>query len=168
MIKKLKEKMEELKSRGNAGFTLMELIIVIAILAMLIGMLLPRFANYTDKAMGTAAGVDTKNILTVGAAYNLDNTKEIDIAELQKETGLNETGVGGKTLKAVTGNKFQFTYVYTRGGATITATIDLQGSTIHYVVHGTDGKDDFDSNTIPATGVSSESQSGRIAKGLGF
>lgn len=167
MIKLLKEKREALRSKGNAGFTLMELIIVIAILAMLIGMLLPRFANYTDKAMGTAAGVDTKNILTVGAAYNLDNTTQIDLKELSAETGLNATGVGGKTLTQATGaNKSQFVYTYVRGGAKIVATIDLQDSTIRYQVDGTDASK-FDSNTIPAT-LDNGKQADRIAKGLGF
>lgn len=158
MLKDLKE-----KSRGDAGFTLMELIIVIAILAMLIGMLLPRFANYTDKAMGAAVGVDTKNILTIGSAYNLDNVKRIDIDELQKETGINATGVGGKTLTDPAGTGIEFQYTYVRGGARVTALIDMQLSSIKYIIQGTD-KSTFITGGTP----DSKDQAGRIAKGIGF
>lgn len=158
MLKDLKE-----KSRGEAGFTLMELIIVIAILAMLIGMLLPRFANYTDKAMGATAGVDAKNIMTIVSAYNLDNEKRIGITELQKETGINGTGVGGKTLTDPGANGIQFLYVYKRGGATVTALIDVQSSYILYVVQGADGSS-FSTGGTP----DGKTQAGRIAKGIGL
>lgn len=165
MLQKIKLKRDELKSKGNAGFTLMELIIVIAILAMLIGMLLPRFTNYTDKAMGTSAGVDIKNILTIATAYNLDNSNEITINEMTTQTGIPATGTP-KSLADATGG--QFTYTYTRGGATIVATIDVRTSEIGYNITGADGSNyEVVAGATPTTATSGD-QANRIAKGLGF
>lgn len=175
MLKRMMQKSEELKSRGSEGFTLMELIIVIAILAMLIGMLLPKFANYSDKAMGTVAGTDTKNILTIVTAYNLDNDKQMELDQLRKETGIGVVdGAGGKSLVQPAGatgaGKSVFTYVYMRGGAIISARIDAGTGQIQYWVTGASGIDDTyesgDGTTAPP--APNNKQSGRIAKGLGF
>lgn len=165
MLQKIKLKRDELKSKGNAGFTLMELIIVIAILAMLIGMLLPRFTNYTDKAMGTSAGVDIKNILTIATAYNLDNSTEIAIGDLTTQTGIPTTGTP-KSLADATDGKY--TYTYTRGGAKVEATIDVRTSEITYKITGADGSTYEVTPGTPPAAATSADQANRIAKGLGF
>lgn len=167
----MREADDVLKIKKNAGFTLMELIIVIAVLAMLIGMLLPRFSNYTDKAIGTAVGVDVKNILAVGTAHNLDNTALITLADLQNETGIDGTNVRGKALRflipvgGTTARKNKFLYSYTRGGVQVLVTINLGLSKMDYNIKGSDGSN-FD--TTKSTTVNPKTQAGRIAKGLGF
>ena len=46
------------QKKSNAGFTLVELIIVISIMSVLMGILAPRFLKYIDKAKASASAYD--------------------------------------------------------------------------------------------------------------
>lgn len=50
------------KSRGQSGFTLMELLIVIAVLGLLLGMLIPRLAGVTDDTVDTVCDTNNKGV----------------------------------------------------------------------------------------------------------
>lgn len=167
MLRMIKEKRGELRSKGNAGFTLMELIIVIAILAMLIGIMFPKFANYTDKAMGVTAGSDAKNILTLSSAYNLDNNTFMPAADIQNATNISGTALGASDGKSLTADTTTGTYAYTfkRGTAEIVATIDIANAKIDYTIKTATGN--YDSKT-DTTKPDPKKQVGRIARGLGL
>ena len=58
--------------KTNKGFTLVELIIVIAVIGVLAAILIPTFANVIDKANRKSAFSDAKNALQIFLAENTD------------------------------------------------------------------------------------------------
>ena len=61
------------KIKNQQGFTLIELIIVIAVIAILAAVLLPRFLGFTDDAKMSAAKADAKNLATAVEAIIAQN-----------------------------------------------------------------------------------------------
>jgi general secretion pathway protein G len=58
--------------RSEAGFTFIEIMVVVAILAILAALVVPRIAGRTDEAKRTAAKVQIKNIEGALQLYKLD------------------------------------------------------------------------------------------------
>jgi type IV pilus assembly protein PilA len=67
MLKKLN------KRRNQKGFTLVELLIVIAIIGILAAIAIPQFSSYRAKAFVAAARSDAKNAYTALQAYISEN-----------------------------------------------------------------------------------------------
>lgn len=61
------------RTAGQAGFTLIEIMVVVFILALLAGIVVPRIMGRTDEARRTAAKVQIKNIEEGLHLYKLDN-----------------------------------------------------------------------------------------------
>src|SRR4030067_129927 len=61
------------KKRGQRGFTLIELMIVIAIIGILAAIAIPQFTAYKKRGYNASAKSDLKNIYTAAQAYFSDN-----------------------------------------------------------------------------------------------
>jgi len=59
--------------RGQKGFTLIEIMVVVIILGILAGLVLPRFMGRTEEARRTKAKIQIENLESALKLYKLDN-----------------------------------------------------------------------------------------------
>jgi len=59
--------------RKNEGFTLIELMIVVAIIGILAAIAIPQFSAYRTRSFNSAAEADIRNAATAQEAYYVDN-----------------------------------------------------------------------------------------------
>ncbi len=66
--------MKKMRKLNNKGFSLVELIIVIAIMAVLVGVLAPQFTKYVGQSETSADGSNADMLRTTAAACLVDST----------------------------------------------------------------------------------------------
>jgi prepilin-type N-terminal cleavage/methylation domain-containing protein len=65
--------LQKLTKKNEKGFTLIELMIVIAIIGILAAIAIPNFISYRRRSYNSAANSDVKNAYTSAQAYFIDN-----------------------------------------------------------------------------------------------
>ncbi|MBI5233864.1 MAG: prepilin-type N-terminal cleavage/methylation domain-containing protein [Deltaproteobacteria bacterium] len=84
--------MQRLLRKREGGFTLVELLIVIAIIAILAAIAIPQFSKYRLRGYKSGVDSDAKNIYTAAQAYLTDNTNEtVDSLPKLKSGGYQKT-----------------------------------------------------------------------------
>jgi len=114
------------KKRGQKGFTLIELMIVIAIIGILAAIAIPQFTQYRKRAYDASAKADLKSAYTAAQAYYNDDPSAAALAEAnltsngyKASTGVTTTVTSGTistfgiSTHHAQGNK---TYAITAGG----------------------------------------------------
>jgi type IV pilus assembly protein PilA len=120
MIKKLNKK------KNQKGFTLVELLIVIAIIGILAAIAIPQFSAYRVRAYNATALADIKNAYTAGQAYFGDNPAGTATLDLIKAAGYNPS----KDVTVTVTNGAQATFALTSKhlAGTTTYAIDANGA----------------------------------------
>jgi type IV pilus assembly protein PilA len=79
------------RKEGQKGFTLIELMIVIAIIGILAAIAIPQFVAYRQKGYNTSAKSDLKNYQTACQAYFADNPGSSTCSETAVATAFTKT-----------------------------------------------------------------------------
>src|SRR5208283_2777848 len=94
---------QQMTTRDERGFTLVELLIVIAIIAILAAIAIPQFAQYQERAIRASMQSDAKNTATMEEAQFGDTQSYIDSNPAASPAG-GVFSIGSQPAKASKGN----------------------------------------------------------------
>lgn len=115
--------LSKMTRNNEKGFTLIELMIVIAIIGILAAIAIPQFTNYKKRAGNSASMSDLKNLATAQEVYNTDNnTYTSTIANLSGAGFIGASKNVTVTITAASATAFTATAVSSAGTHTYTVT----------------------------------------------
>ena len=115
------------KKRGQKGFTLIELMIVIAIIGILAAIAIPQFTAYKTRGYKTELRADLKNAYTAAQAY-LSDTPTGTIDAIAKLTGAGYKASPNVSLKSGNLTAAAGNIILTHSVLSADGTVDYQGS----------------------------------------
>jgi len=130
--------LQKLRKNNQKGFTLIELMIVIAIIGILAAIAIPNFLAYRTRGQDSAAQAAAKNFYNTALAYFADTTSTgTQVTPQQEEGGYQMDGnitIGGAGLRDVGDGSVTYvgaavTFSHTKSNTTYTLNVD--GSLTH-------------------------------------
>ena len=85
------------KKKDNKGFTLIELVIVVAILAILVGILAPQYTKYVEKSRKSADVSNLENLVTAFKTSASDGTDNVPVGEYTITIATDKSSISEKT-----------------------------------------------------------------------
>ena len=82
---------QKLRGSNEKGFTLIELMIVIAIIGILAAIAIPNFVSYRQRSYNSASQSDMKNAMTTQEAYFVDNSTYATTVALLQGSGFKQS-----------------------------------------------------------------------------
>ena len=122
--------LQKLRKKNEKGFTLIELMIVIAIIGILAAIAIPNFISYRKRSYDTSANADIKNLYTAAQAYYVDHPAGEPILDNLTAYGFRQTANVTVNVVAATQDAFGATTFHDSGDKTYTITYDGQISTM--------------------------------------
>lgn len=137
--------MKKFRKNNKKGFTLIELIVVVAILVALMLMLVPRLTGFTKEATKTANSANARAIYTaIKATETAQSTKlytDAPTVDICKGTGDTSVSVYAEFWEADDPKL-----------ATMKAACSYDGTTVTYTTDGIEGKYPLDKTSTPTDG----------------